>query len=331
MRISGKLAAISLVALGCTADAGAQNIGQQVAARGNGNVELVFAAKPGVCGDGAGYISTGTDEHGRRSSFTRSKKGFSTQITDSGRNDYHRCEPGPIRAVLQIANGEVVDVETFVGGGSRSTHNVSARAAVDYLLDLAETSARANTAKGALLPAILADSVDVTARLLRIGGNQKAGREVRKSAIFWAGQQGGDETAGDLEKLMYDADNEVAKSATFAIAQLDSDRATRMLLTAARNNDVASEVRKSAVFWLGQAAGDKATEGLVEIAESEDTEIKKQAVFALSQVKGERSTEALMQLARTSNDPEVRKSALFWLGQSRDPRVLTFFEEILLK
>jgi hypothetical protein len=28
-------------------------------------------------------------------------------------------------------------------------------------------------------------------------------------------------------------------------------------------------------------------------------------------------------------DPELRKTALFWLGQSEDPRALGLFEEIL--
>ena len=36
----------------------------------------------------------------------------------------------------------------------------------------------------------------------------------------------------------------------------------------------------------------------------------------------------LMQLARTHRSVEVRKQAMFWLGQSRDPRAVSFFEEL---
>jgi hypothetical protein len=39
---------------------------------------------------------------------------------------------------------------------------------------------------------------------------------------------------------------------------------------------------------------------------------------------------SLIRIARTNRDPEIRKSAIFWLGQSRDPRALTYFEEVLL-
>ena len=35
----------------------------------------------------------------------------------------------------------------------------------------------------------------------------------------------------------------------------------------------------------------------------------------------------LMEVARNNRNPEVRKQAMFWLGQSRDPRALALFEE----
>jgi hypothetical protein len=38
---------------------------------------------------------------------------------------------------------------------------------------------------------------------------------------------------------------------------------------------------------------------------------------------------ALIRVARTSPNGELRKSALFWLGQSEDPRALGLFEELL--
>jgi HEAT repeat protein len=52
-------------------------------------------------------------------------------------------------------------------------------------------------------------------------------------------------------------------------------------------------------------------------------------VFALSQRSSNEAVPALIKVARTSRDPELRKTALFWLGQSEDPRALHLFEEIL--
>jgi hypothetical protein len=60
-----------------------------------------------------------------------------------------------------------------------------------------------------------------------------------------------------------------------------------------------------------------------------DREVRKQAVFSLSQRSTEEAVPALIRIARSNPDPELRKTALFWLGQSDDPRALDLFEEIL--
>ncbi len=59
--------------------------------------------------------------------------------------------------------------------------------------------------------------------------------------------------------------------------------------------------------------------------------MKKKAVFALSQLPKDEGVPKLMDVARTNRNPEVRKQAMFWLGQSNDPRAVKFFEEILLR
>jgi hypothetical protein len=38
-----------------------------------------------------------------------------------------------------------------------------------------------------------------------------------------------------------------------------------------------------------------------------------------------------MTIARSDTDREMRSKAIFWLGQSRDPRVLKFLEELINK
>lgn len=39
----------------------------------------------------------------------------------------------------------------------------------------------------------------------------------------------------------------------------------------------------------------------------------------------------LIEVARTNRNREVRREAIFWLGQSHDPRGLAFIEEVLTK
>jgi hypothetical protein len=103
------------------------------------------------------------------------------------------------------------------------------------------------------------------------------------------------------------------------------------LLRLARMQNLPEERRRTAVFWLGQAAEAAAGRALDSIAGDVrgDREVRKQAVFALSQRSANEGVPALIRIARTNPDPELRKTALFWLGQSEDPRALNLFEEIL--
>jgi hypothetical protein len=103
------------------------------------------------------------------------------------------------------------------------------------------------------------------------------------------------------------------------------------LLKIARSSRSSDELRKRAVFWLGQAASEVAGLALDSIARDDggDREVRKHAIFALSQRPDNEAVPALMRIARTNDDPELRRTALFWLGQSEDPRALAVFEEIL--
>ena len=116
-----------------------------------------------------------------------------------------------------------------------------------------------------------------------------------------------------------------------AAALADSVAIWPKLITLAKDERVELETRRQAVFWLGQAAGAAATRGLDSIAKDDrgDLEVRKQAVFALSQRPSEEGVPALIRIARTNPHAELRKSALFWLGQSEDPRARALFEELL--
>ena len=52
-------------------------------------------------------------------------------------------------------------------------------------------------------------------------------------------------------------------------------------------------------------------------------------MFSLSQLPKDEGVPKLIAVARTHRDPEVRKQAMFWLGQSGDERAVRFFEDVL--
>ena len=57
--------------------------------------------------------------------------------------------------------------------------------------------------------------------------------------------------------------------------------------------------------------------------------MKESAVFALQQLPPDRGIPLLINLAKNNSDPGVRKKAMFWLGQSNDPRALEFIANVL--
>jgi hypothetical protein len=234
----------------------AQSIAQQVRSAPDGKVRFAFAAKPGVCGH------NNSIQHG-----TRSRSNWSSGPSVDVEYDIE-CDSGPVRVVLDVRDGSVTKLRTYVGGRWRAGSNVtdlgtqSVKAASDYLLSLASEHG-GKVAHEAIMPAILADSVTVWPTLVKI----------------------------------------------------------------ARDENRPSSTRKQALFWLSSQAGDRVDDGRG--TSGPDAELKKQAVFALSQQRRSESVSTLIEVARTNREPDVRRTALFWLGQSNDPRAVSVFEEIL--
>jgi len=160
-----------------------------------------------------------------------------------------------------------------------------------------------------------------------VGGRWLAGRGRVTDLGLVPAQEAADLLLALAPQVGEEDGGELVTAATLA----DSAVVWPQLLRLARATEVRQETRRQAVFWLGQAAGAEATKSLDSIAVDGggDVEIRKQAVFALSQRPEDEGVPVLIRIARTNRHPELRKSALFWLGQSEDPRALTLFEEIL--
>lgn len=133
-----------------------------------------------------------------------------------------------------------------------------------------------------------------------------------------------------LMGLVATGDARPAKDAIFPALIAEGPAPDAQLLAVAKDGDRPRDVRSSATFWLSQSAGDRAAAGLQELLDDPDRSVREQAVFALAQRPDAESVPALIRLARTHRDPNVRRRAVFWLGQKRDPRALAYFEEVLL-
>lgn len=122
--------------------------------------------------------------------------------------------------------------------------------------------------------------------------------------------------------------NRFSDRALTALALHASAAASPVLVDFARNGATA-QLKGRALFWLAQRAVEEAVPTIAAALDDPDTEVKKQAVFALSQLPKDEGVPRLIELAKSHRNPEVRRQAFFWLGQSKDQRAVDYFASIL--
>lgn len=316
-------AGMAAMLLAASASAAQQSLAQRIAGV-RGEAELRFASRPGVCGSGEGNVS-----------FISPHETSSTNIHGRGGWDYH-CEPGPVRVRLSVSDGSVTRVRTFVGERQDSASAITdlgvvgTREAVDYFLGLAR-AANEQVARKAILPAALSDSVTVWPRLMELARDRGRPIEVRKPALFWAGQLGETEVLEPVRAMASDAseDESIRKHATFVLSQLPDGAGLPVLMDIARNGG-STDVRKQALFWAGQG-GEPTSELLALYHQLHDEQLQRQMIFVLSQRDDSAATDGLIEIARSDPDHALRKQAFFWLGQKNDPRVIKLLTSILEK
>lgn len=141
-----------------------------------------------------------------------------------------------------------------------------------------------------------------------------------------------DATAADaaawLSSLVTHENSRVASSAILPLVLADAPDPWPLLLRVARDGDQGQSVRREALMWLGMGAVEHL--GIEQAgADSPDDEMRTQAVFALSRRPRAESVPTLIDLARSAKYPSAKRSAIFWLGQTGDPRAADVFAQLL--
>jgi len=240
--------------------------------------------------------------------------------------------------LIRVGEGRVQHVRSFSGhcaldaGGARvhTLDGVDPQASVELLRRLALDRDRAELGDEALT-ALSFHGEESAGRALLQFTAAKSPEALRAKAAFWLGVTRGAESLEHLTTMARkDPSGEVREQAVFAISASDAPGSEAILIELARR-DPSPHIRSTALFWLGQEAGERVADTLREAVDDDpDVEVKEKAVFALSQLPAERGVPLLIDVARSSSrHPAVRRAAMFWLGQSGDPRALEFFEAVL--
>ncbi len=154
---------------------------------------------------------------------------------------------------------------------------------------------------------------------------------VRRQAAFWLGNARGRQGYESLARLVRtDPNDKVREHVAFALTQSKEADAIPLITRVARE-DKSAQVRSQSLFWLAKRATSASAQTAIRAAVEQDPDlkVKRQAIFALTQIPGNAGVPLLIEVARSSRLEEVKRQAIFWLGKSKDPRALRFFEDLL--
>ena len=236
---------------------------------------------------------------------------------------FARVERHAVSALRAVARGCPVD-----GAGRRVLWlgTVAPEASLEIVSALVE--AGGEPGETALAAAAHHAGAGADALLERRVLDRALASEARGQALFWAGHARAAAGYSLLDRVLdSEPDVELRQQALFALTQSSVPEAPDRLRRAAVD-DASSEVRGQALFWLAQSDAPGAGDWILGRLDAEtDEEVRGQAVFALSRL--DDGTDRLLAVLRSERDAETIRQALFWLGQSDDPRALAELERIL--
>jgi hypothetical protein len=134
------------------------------------------------------------------------------------------------------------------------------------------------------------------------------------------------EAAEWLEHVLSSARPSLASQALLPLMLADGASPWKSLLEIARS-DRPLELRRNVLTWLSSAIASRLS--LDGDESSDDAQVRTQAVYSISQRHTPETVPTLIDLARTSRHPDVRKSAIYWVGQTADPRAVDLYAELL--
>ena len=211
-------------------------------------------------------------------------------------------------------------------------HTDKAAAALE---DIATSSADTRTRERAVFALGQSNSSRGAALLRRLAESAETPASVRDKAVFQLGQRQSSDNADYLRslfgKLSKDGRSDaLRKSVLFSLSQMRGFGNDKWLLNVALDNTQSEDVRKHALFTAGQA-GIQATELVSLYDKLADRELKYQLIWVLSEARDRGASDKLVEIAQKDRDPEMRKKAIFWLGQRNDPRITQILLDIINK
>ena len=154
--------------------------------------------------------------------------------------------------------------------------------------------------------------------------------EFGDAPVFWLGTASNEESLGWLESAFPKAESEHLKTTLLFLASCHTGTRGYAFLKKVALGPESEKVRESAVFWLGNTGDARSLADLKEIyGREKSTSLKKQIIFAMQLNKAREATLELIAIAKSDAEPEVRKQAVFWLGQKASAESVKALQDIV--
>lgn len=208
--------------------------------------------------------------------------------------------------------------------------SVGSESAVAALADILETTDDAALQENA----IFALSQHVSARageiLREYALDASRPERVREKAIFWLSQHPDHADASFLIELYSGLDSPGLKEHVFiSISRLGDPRAVDWVFERALDRNEDMELRKQALFWAGQHSTIEFSRLVGLYGRLSDAGMKEQLIFLYAQREEDERVDRLIEIASSEEDPDLRKTAIFWLGQTGDERAIEYLLSLL--
>jgi HEAT repeat protein len=126
-----------------------------------------------------------------------------------------------------------------------------------------------------------------------------------------------------------DPDERVRERAISSLSSSKEPDALDLLISIAKS-DPNARMRQQAVSALARKPGPEVLSTISKVIESDpDLQVKRHAVSSLNQLPDGAGIPVLIQMVKTTQNADVRKQAMNTLQNSRDPRAVAFFEDVL--
>ena len=138
------------------------------------------------------------------------------------------------------------------------------------------------------------------------------------------------EAARYLLEIAHTIGGRSGTDAVSGAALADSAEIAPQLTSLVRDANAPLDARRQALYWLGET-----TLPTNELARVYDTAapfaLREHFVYVISQRRDDVAVDKLIDIAQHDADREVRKNAMYWLGQTGDPKAVKFLRDLITR